>query len=222
VGKEIFLRLQAAAAAKRIKLPQSTNHQILEAKAPPLPRWMDYDRTPLPPPIVEQPIVDSQPPPDTKTDEQDQVMKHQNYHLPQQHEEPSIPPTSVVVVSPKLEGTFVQRDQLIREKGRQYALDQWKQQNSAKLVAAPPTQIQKKIEGDNVTVISALSEQSSFTVETKGAHSRPKAAKIIINDIGESAEEEKNRRLQKFEMIKRKKANEAAEREKVCLPRTSL
>jgi hypothetical protein len=149
-------------------------------------------------------------------------MKHQS-GLPMNKDEPTIPPTPsstpVVIVSPTPDNPIVQRDQLIRERGRQHALDQWKQQNSVKQVSAPPSQSHKKAEGDNITVISALSEQSSFTAETKNVNARPKATKLIITDLSESdsnAEEEKNRRLQKFEMIKRKKANEAAEREKVC------
>lgn len=111
-----------------------------------------------------------------------------------------------------------QREQIIRERGRQYALNQWRQQNSVKEAIPPTNSVQKKHESDNSTIVTEVSEQSSFSTGSKSVASRPKAAKLIIaatDDQDSKAEEENQRRLQMFEMVKRKKATEAAEREKV-------
>jgi hypothetical protein len=124
-------------------------------------------------------------------------------------------------VHPVTEDPAKQREQIIRERGRQYALNQWRQQNSVKeSTSAPPsTSIPVKHESDNSTVVTEVSEQSSFSTGAKSVASvRPKAAKLIIaatDDQDSKAEEENQRRLQMFEMVKKKKASEAAEREKV-------
>jgi hypothetical protein len=149
--------------------------------------------------------------PTERREDQNTSVKKENSKVRSSPLQSDVPP-------PIPENPVKQREQIIRERGRQYALNQWRQQNSVKESTPPPTSVQNKHESDNSTVVTEVSEQSSFSAGTKSVASRPKAAKIIIAATDEQdsrAEEENQRRLQMFEMVKRKKASEAAEREKV-------
>ena len=234
------MRIQAAAAAKRAKTSQPTNPQPHE-RIPPLPKWIENPKQiplPLSPkkevshprssdfpkqksprkqPEVSHPSPRPEIIPIEKQDNQKVPAKNENMKVrssPLQSDVHSI-----------IEDPVKQREQIIRERGRQYALNQWRQQNSVKEAIPPPNSVQKKHESDNSTIVTEVSEQSSFSTGSKSVASRPKAAKLIIaatDDQDSKAEEENQRRLQMFEMVKRKKATEAAEREKVIKTTSSF
>lgn len=185
MGKELFLRMQAAAAAKRKKY--SANRNQSHEHIPPLPQWID--KTPLyhvpSNPKTEAPMVDS-------VIKSDEVTKDRQEMINQR------PHFSVhTVQDSNLQSTHTPREK----------------ENKQKVAVVAPAIVAPN-EGDISTV---LTEQSSFSGGPNSSCSRPKPTKLIITNVDESnskVEEEKNRRLQKFEMIKRRKASEAVEREK--------